>query len=134
FFDTADVYGSGRSETLIGQFLRETKADVFVATKLGRNAPGGPANLTPAVMRQHTDASLQRLGVDALDLTQFHCIPTDAMRDGSVFDTLRDLKREGKIKAFGASVESMEEADLCLKQEGLASLQIIFNVFRQKPI
>lgn len=136
FFDTADVYGAGRSETLIGRFLRDDKPnDVFVATKLGRSSPPGwPENFTPAAMRAHTDASLSRLAVDALDLTQLHCVPTDELRRGDVFDTLRQLKAEGKIKAFGASVESMEEAQLCLEQPGLASLQIIFNVFRQKPI
>ena len=133
--DTADVYGIGRSETLIGQFLRDTKAKVFIATKLGRfPKPGLPGNLSLANFRAHTEASLKRLGVEALDLTQIHCIPTAAMRSGECFDWLRTLKNEGKIKAFGASVESMEEAMICLKQEGLASLQIIFNIFRQKPI
>jgi aryl-alcohol dehydrogenase-like predicted oxidoreductase len=136
FFDTADVYGGGRSETLIGRFLREDKPEnAFVATKLGRSSPpGGPDNFKPEAMRAHTEASLSRLGVDALDLTQLHCIPTDELRRGDVFDTLRQLKQEGKIKAFGASVESMEEAQICLEQPSLASLQIIFNVFRQKPI
>lgn len=136
FFDTADVYGGGRSETLIGRWLQLDKPEnVFVATKLGRNSPpGGSANYTPETMRAHTEASLQRLGIDALDLTQLHCIPTEEMRRGDVFDTLRTLKQEGKIRAFGASVESMEEAKICLAQDGLASLQIIFNIFRQKPI
>ena len=136
FFDTADVYGGGRSETLIGRFLRDDKpSDVFVATKLGRSSPPGwPENFSPPAMRAHTDASLARLGVDALDLTQLHCVPTDELRRGDVFDALRQLKAEGKIKAFGASVESMDEAQICLEQPGLASLQIIFNVFRQKPI
>lgn len=135
FLDTADVYGGGRSETLIGRFLRETTENVFVATKLGRSGdPGGTQNYTVATMRQHTEDSLQRLGVDALDLTQLHCIPTEVLRRGEVFETLRTLQKEGKIRHFGASVESMEEALLCLRQEGLVSLQIIFNIFRQKPI
>lgn len=134
FYDTADVYGGGRSESLIGEFLRDTKADVFVATKLGRAGdPGWPQNFEPKAIRAHTEASLKRLGVEALDLTQLHCIPTEELRRGDVFETLRELQSEGKIKRFGASVESMEEAHLCLKQEGLASLQIIFNIFRQKP-
>ena len=85
-------------------------------------------------MQAHTEASLQRLGVSALDLTQLHCVPTEELRRGDVFDSLRRLQHEGKIKQFGASVESMEEAHLCLAQEGLSSLQIIFNIFRQKPI
>ncbi len=134
FFDTADVYGVGRSETLIGRFLKDCTEDIFVATKLGRTEPAYPDNYTEAIVRQHTEASLQRLGVDALDLTQLHCIPAEVMRQGDVFEYLRALKEEGKIKQFGASVESVEEMQLCLEQEGLASLQIIFNIFRQKPM
>lgn len=135
FFDTADVYGGGRSEELIGRFLKDSRARVFVATKLGRSGtPGWPENFTDKAMRGHVEASLRRLQVDALDLTQLHCIPTEELRRGDVFDTLRALRQEGLIKAFGASVESMEEALICLEQEGLASLQIIFNIFRQKPI
>lgn len=134
-FDTADVYGMGRAEKLIGQFLRETRAPIYVATKLGRfSPPGWPANFTREVIRAHTEASLQRLGVSALDLTQFHCVPTDILRQGEIFEHARELKREGKIRDFGVSVESMEEALICVQQEGVASLQIIFNIFRQKPI
>jgi len=135
FFDTADVYGAGRSETLVGRFLKESRPNAFVATKLGRfSDPGWPANFTPAAMRGHTEASLRRLGVEALDLTQLHCVPTDVLRRGEVFDALREQKRAGLIRHFGASVESMDEALLCLAQDGLSSLQIIFNIFRQKPI
>jgi aryl-alcohol dehydrogenase-like predicted oxidoreductase len=135
FFDTADVYGMGRAEKFIGKFLKETKAPVYVATKLGRfSPPGWPANFTREGVRQHTEASLARLGVEALDLTQLHCIPPEVLKQGEIFDHLRELKREGKIRDFGVSVESMEEAQVCLRQEGLAALQIIFNLFRQKPI
>ena len=133
FFDTADVYGDGRSETLIGKFRRSTNTDLFVATKLGRRGIY-PNNYTEATIRAAIEESLRRLQVDALDLTQLHCVPTEILRQGEVFDWLRTLKAEGKIKHFGASVESMEEAQICLKQDGLASLQIIFNIFRQKPI
>lgn len=135
FLDTADVYGDGRSERLIGRFLKETREPIFVATKLGRSgSPGWPENFTRAAVRQHTEASLQRLGVEALDLTQLHCVPLAALKSGEMFDALRELQREGKIKAFGVSVESMEEALYCLEQPGVVSLQIIFNIFRQKPI
>ncbi len=135
FFDTADVYGMGRAEKFIGKFLKETKAPVYVATKLGRfSPPGWPANFTREGVRQHTEASLARLGVETLDLTQLHCIPLEVLKRGEIFDHLRELKREGKIRDFGVSVESMEEAQVCLRQEGLAALQIIFNIFRQKPI
>jgi len=134
-FDTADVYGAGRSETLIGKFLKETRAPIYVATKFGRfSPPGWPENFTRAAVRQHTEASLQRLGLAAVDLTQLHCLPMAVMQRGEIFEHLRELKREGKIRDFGASVESMDEALVCLRQEGLASLQIIFNLFRQKPI
>lgn len=135
--DTADIYGMGRSEALIGRFLKERndRARFFVATKLGRRPdPGWPKNFSREFVFKHTDDSLARLGVEALDLTQTHCLPLDVMRQGEVFEHLRELKRRGKIKAFGASVESMEEALACLEHEGLASLQIIFNIFRCKPI
>ena len=135
FFDTADVYGGGRSESLIGRFLKETARPLFVATKLGRSSPPGwPGNFTREAVRAHTEASLQRLGVEALDLTQLHCIPPEVLEAGEIFEWLRELRQEGKIRRFGASVESMDEALTCLKQDGLASLQIIFNLFRQKPI
>jgi len=138
FFDTADVYGAGRSETFIGQFLKEigaARGEVFVATKLGRfSPPGWPENFTRAAVRAHTEASLKRLGVERVDLTQLHCVPPEIMARGEIFESLRELQREGKIGAFGASVESMDEALVCLRQPDLAALQIIFNIFRQKPI
>lgn len=135
FFDTADVYGAGRSETIIGKFLKDCSQDIFVATKLGRfPEPGLPDNISETNFKTFVEASIKRLGVEALDVTQLHCIPTHFMEQGDVFEWLRALQKEGKIKHFGASVESMDEALLCMKQEGLASLQIIFNIFRQKPI
>jgi aryl-alcohol dehydrogenase-like predicted oxidoreductase len=134
FFDTADVYGMGRSEEIIGKFLKETSKQ-FVATKLGRfPSPGWPENFSLPSLRAHTEASLRRLGVDSLDLTQLHCIPPSVLRDGQVFDSLRVLQREGKIKNFGVSVESNEEALICLEQDDVACLQIIFNLFRRKPL
>lgn len=137
FLDTADIYGHGRSETLIGKFLREVPdpGRFFVATKLGRSPdPGWPDNFSAKTIRLHTEKSLTRLGVDSLDLTQTHCIPVDVMQGNEVWEALRGLKKEGKIKAFGASVETVEEALCCLQVDGLSSLQIIFNVFRQKPV
>ncbi len=135
FFDTADVYGDGRSESLIGAFLRETPAalkTVFVATKLGRR--NWPHGFTRDHVRQFTEDSLQRLGVEALDLTQLHCIPTAVLKRGEMLGWLEELKREGKLKAYGASVESMDEALFCVDQSGVSTLQIIFNIFRQKPV
>lgn len=134
FLDAADVYGSGRSESLIGKFLKGCPEKIFVATKLGRTADLYPDKYTEEGLRKATEASLQRLGVEAIDLTQLHCIPTEVMRQGDVFEWLRKLQKEGKIRHFGASVESVEEGLICLEQEGLVSLQIIFNIFRQKPV
>jgi aryl-alcohol dehydrogenase-like predicted oxidoreductase len=132
--DTADVYGDGRSEKLIGRFLKENQVPLYVATKLGRSgSPGWPQNFTRETLFAHTEASLKRLGVDALDLTQLHCVPFDILKRGEVFESLRELKRMGKIRDFGVSVESMDEALFCVRQAGVASLQIIFNIFRQKP-
>lgn len=135
FFDTADVYGDGRSESFIGEFLKTTDKQIFVATKLGRGGnPGRSDNFTLDVMRAHAKASASRLGVDCIDLIQLHCLPTEVLRDGAVFDNLRTLQSDGLIKDFGASVESDEDALVCLEQDGLKSLQMIFNIFRQKPI
>jgi len=135
FLDTADIYGLGRSEELIGKFRKTTRTPLFIATKLGKNPrPGGQANCTTAVMVQHTENSLKRLGVECLDLTQLHCVPLEELQRGEVFDALRLLKQQGKIARFGASVEGTEEAKVCLQQEGLSSLQIIFNIYRQTPI
>jgi len=134
FFDTADVYGGGRSESLIGQFLRKARKPVVVATKFGRGGGVYPDRYTEAALRQGVEASLKRLGVEALDLIQLHCIPLKVMQDGAVFEWLRKLKAAGKIRTFGASVETVEEAQLCVEVEGITALQIIFNIFRQKPI
>ena len=99
FFDTADVYGSGLSEQRIARFLQQHSEYVFVAAKLGRSGdPGWPQNFMLETMRQHTEDSLRRLQVEALDLTQLHCIPTDELRRGDVFEHLRTLQEEGKIK------------------------------------
>lgn len=133
FFDTADVYGNGRSEELIGRFIKGLSEKTFVATKLGRTSALFPNQYTEAAVRSATEHSLRRLGVETLDLTQLHCIPAAVLRNGEIFDWLRRLQKEGKILRFGASVESDEEAMICLRQEGVVSLQIIFNILRQKP-
>ncbi len=134
FFDTADVYGNGKSESIIGEFLRQCKVPVRVATKFGRSDAVYPDRYTEAAMRESVEGSLERLGVDSLDLLQLHCIPTEVMRKGEVFDWLRRLREEGLIRTFGASVETVEEGLLCLEQEGITSLQVIFNIFRQKLV
>ncbi len=138
FFDTADVYGGGLSEERIGRFLRETdgaKDNVFIATKLGRGGdPGWPENFTRAAVRQHTEDSLRRLQLEAVDLTQRHCVPGEELKKGDLFGWLDELVDEGKLKAYGASVESMEKATTCIEDGRCSSLQIIFNVLRQKAI
>ena len=134
FIDTADVYGMGISEKMIGKFLQHTGQEIFVATKLGRrhDAPNGwPQNFTYDAMRKHVEESLEHLGLQQLFLEQLHCIPTEELQKGKVFDHFRKLQDEKLIRYWGISVETAEEALLCLQQDGLASLQIIFNLFRQ---
>lgn len=135
FLDTADVYGDGRSEKLIGRLLKDRPSDeIFVATKAGRRldphtAEGYNAeNLTAFVER-----SLKNLGVEALDLLQLHCPPTEAYRQDEMFEALDALQQAGKIKNHGVSVEKVEEAKLALEYPGVKTVQIIFNIFRQKP-
>jgi aryl-alcohol dehydrogenase-like predicted oxidoreductase len=132
FFDTADVYGAGRSEELIGSFLKKSAAPITVATKFGRSGDVYPDKYTEERLRQSIERSAGRLGVESIDLIQLHCIPTVLLRDGEVFDWLRRAKQDGLINHFGASVETVEEGLICLEQDGLLSLQVIFNIFRQK--
>ena len=132
FFDTADGYGGGESERSLGRF-RQTHPDMIIATKLGRSGGLYPDNYSEAGLRAATLSSMQRLGVDRIDLTQLHCVPPEILREGEVFDWLRRQRDDGLIAAFGASVETVEEGFVCLEQEGLTSLQVIFNIFRQKP-
>ena len=131
FFDTADVYGSGQSESFIGDFMKETKTHLRVATKFGRGDVY-PDGYSEESLRNAVDASLKRLRVESIDLLQLHCIPLAVLQQGDVFNWLRKIKQEGLIKHFGASVESVEEGLLCIEQEGILSLQVIFNLFRQK--
>ncbi|HXS56159.1 MAG TPA: aldo/keto reductase [Hanamia sp.] len=134
FIDTADVYGMGISEKLIGKFLKTTDKEIFVATKLGRrqdNGYGWPQNFTYDIMRKQIEGSLEHLGMSQLFLEQLHCIPTEELKAGNVFKHLRKLKDKKLIQHWGVSVETSEEALLCLREDGISSLQIIFNLFRQ---
>jgi aryl-alcohol dehydrogenase-like predicted oxidoreductase len=134
FIDTADVYGMGISEKVIGRFLKTTDKKLYVATKLGRRGDGScgwPQNFTNDFMRSHVESSLSNLDLSSLFLEQLHCIPTEELKSGKVFQNLRKFQEEGLLQHWGVSVETSEEALLCLEQEGLASLQIIFNLFRQ---
>jgi aryl-alcohol dehydrogenase-like predicted oxidoreductase len=134
FIDTADVYGMGISEKVIGKFLKTITGEMHIATKLGRRHDGDngwPQNFTYDFMRRQVEDSLRHLDVPQLFVEQLHCIPSEEMRSGKVFDHLRKLQDQQLIRYWGASVETVDEALLCLEQPGLASLQLIFNLFRQ---
>lgn len=134
FFDTADVYGDGRSERLLARLRRERKEPFYIATKAGRRlnphiAPGyNRSNLTAFVER-----SITNLQVDALDLLQLHCPPGEVYYMPEVFDVLDDLVRQGKLRHYGVSVEKVEEALKAIEYPGVQTVQIIFNIFRQRP-
>ncbi|MFD7504176.1 aldo/keto reductase [Streptomyces sp. NPDC001700] len=135
FFDTADVYGDGRSEQLIGRFLRDRPdAGIFVATKMGRRVPQVAENYTLDNFRAWTDRSRANLGVDTLDLVQLHCPPSSVHATDAVFDALDTLVDEGRVAAYGVSVETCEEALTAIARPGTASVQIILNPFRLKPL
>ena len=134
FFDTADVYGDGRSEQLIGSYLAaRPDLDVVVATKMGRRVEQVPEHYTLEAFRGWTDRSRTNLRTDRLDLVQLHCPPSSVFADDRVFDALDALVDEGRIAAYGVSVEKTSEALAALRHPGLTSIQIIANAFRLKP-
>ncbi|MER7791279.1 aldo/keto reductase [Streptomyces sp. NPDC097640] len=135
FFDTADVYGDGRSEQLIGRYLRSRPdARIFVATKMGRRLPQVAENYTLDNFLAWTDRSRANLGVDTLDLVQLHCPPSSVHSSAAVFDALDTLVDRGRVAAYGVSVETCEEALAAIEHPGTASVQIILNPFRLKPL
>jgi aryl-alcohol dehydrogenase-like predicted oxidoreductase len=134
-FDTADVYGDGRSEQTIGRFLRDRPdAGVFVATKMGRRVDQVPENYVLANFREWNDRSRRNLGVDRLDLVQLHCPPTPVYSRDEVYDALDTMVDEGRIANYGVSVETVAEALTAIAHPNVASVQIILNAFRQKPL
>ncbi len=136
FLDTADVYGDGRSERLIGKLLEERPEDeIFVATKAGRRlSPHTAAGYSYDNLSRFVERSLENLRLEVLDLLQLHCPPTEAYRRDEIFKALDRLQEAGKVKNYGVSVEKVEEARMALDYPGVKSVQIIFNIFRQKPI
>jgi aryl-alcohol dehydrogenase-like predicted oxidoreductase len=136
FLDTADVYGDGRSERLVGTFLAAHRdAGLTVATKMGRRAdPHVTEAYTLDAFRAWNDRSRENLGVDTIDLVQLHCPPTPVYSRDDVYDALDTLVDEGRIAAYGVSVETVDEALTALERPNLASIQIILNVFRRKPL
>jgi aryl-alcohol dehydrogenase-like predicted oxidoreductase len=134
FFDTADVYGNGRSERLIGRLLRDRSEKIYVATKAGRKlSPHIAEKYTPLVLRKFVEASLRNLRVDALDLLQLHCPPTAVYYNPEVFEALDQMVKAGKIRNYGVSVEKVEEALKAIEYPNVKTVQIIFNIFRQRP-
>jgi aryl-alcohol dehydrogenase-like predicted oxidoreductase len=132
--DTADVYGDGRSERVIRQFLAERSGErFFVATKIGRRAPLDVSEYTPDAFRGWIDRSRENLGMDTLDLVQLHCLPTQAYYMPELFAALDELVAEGALAAYGVSVEKVEEGLKALEYPNLATIQIVFNAFRQRP-
>ncbi|MDC7121663.1 aldo/keto reductase [Cellulomonas fimi] len=138
FLDTADVYGDGRSERLVGRFLASrggAESGLTVATKMGRRADPHVADAyTLDAFRGWTDRSRSNLGVDTLDLVQLHCPPTAVLSRGSTYDALDTLVDEGRVAAYGVSVETVDEALTAIARPNVASIQIILNIFRRKPL
>jgi aryl-alcohol dehydrogenase-like predicted oxidoreductase len=132
FFDTADVYGDGRSERLVGRLRRE-RPGITVATKMGRRLEQTVENYSPEHFRAWNDRSRENLGMETLDLVQLHCPPTDLYYHPEVFEDLERMVAEGRIAAYGVSVERVEEALKAIEYPNLASVQIIFNPFRRRP-
>jgi aryl-alcohol dehydrogenase-like predicted oxidoreductase len=134
FFDTADVYGDGHSERLLARLRRERREPFWVATKVGRRTnPHVAANFTRENLTAYVERCLKNLEVPALDLVQIHCPPTDVYYMPEVFGVFDDLVKAGKVRFYGASVERVEEGLKALEYPALQTLQVIFNVFRQRP-
>ena len=147
FYDTADVYGAGRSEQIIGAFSQSAQKndhqkndhqkndqETIIATKVGRDAALYPSSYTPQAIEANIRASAERLQTPCLDLVQLHCVPKQVLQAGEIFQVMSALKQQGLIKQWGASVETIEEAHICIEQDDCASLQIIFNLYRQDAI
>jgi aryl-alcohol dehydrogenase-like predicted oxidoreductase len=134
FFDTADVYGDGRSEKLVAQLLRDRDEPLVVATKFGRRASEQDVSqFTYENLRGWLERSRENLGVDTVDLVQLHCPPWEAYYTPSVFDSCERLVEEGLVRAYGVSVEKVEEALKAIEYPSVATVQVIFNIFRQRP-
>ncbi|APZ45892.1 aldo/keto reductase [Polaribacter reichenbachii] len=134
FIDTADVYSEGLSEKAVGKVIRTRSEEVFVATKCGRQLnPHINASYTTTSLRKFVEDSLSNLGLERIDLIQLHCPPTEVYSRPEIFGLFNDLTKEGKIRNYGVSVEKVEEALMAIEFEGVSTVQIIYNMFRQKP-
>ena len=134
FIDTADVYGNGESEKAVGKFIKSRSERIYVATKCGRLLnPHTSEAYQPAVLRKFVENSLKNMGLETLDLIQLHCPPTEVYYRPEIFELFDRLKDEGKILNLGISVEKVEEALKGIEYQNVTSVQIIFNIFRQRP-
>jgi aryl-alcohol dehydrogenase-like predicted oxidoreductase len=133
FFDTADVYGDGRSERLLGRLLRERDERLVVATKFGRRVEQDPALFTYETLRGWLERSRENLGVEAIDLVQLHCPPPETYYLPEVHEACSRLVQEGLVRAYGVSVEKVEEGLKAIEYDGVATIQLIFNLLRQRP-
>ena len=133
FFDTADVYGDGRSERLIARFRKERREPIAVATKAGRRGPQDVKEFTPENLGAWIDRSRENLDVDRLDLVQLHSPPTEVYYHPEVFDAMDAFVTDGRIANYGVSVERVEEGLKAIEYPNVATVQIIYNVFRQRP-
>ncbi|MCZ0703807.1 aryl-alcohol dehydrogenase-like predicted oxidoreductase [Natronobacillus azotifigens] len=135
FFDTADVYGDGHSEELLAKATKGKESEIHIASKFCRAGDiHDPATYSEESVTAYLENSLKRLQRDQLDLYQIHCPPFEILKDGRVFEVLDKLKQQGKIRYYGVSVETVEEGLFCLEKENVSSLQVIFNMLRQKPL
>lgn len=134
FIDTADVYEIGRSERAVGKVVRSRSEKIYVATKCGRQInPHVNEGYTPDKLQKFVEDSLKRTGLETLDLIQLHCPPTEVYYRPEIFEGFEKLKEEGKIKNLGVSVQTVEEALKAIEYDNVTTVQIIFNVFRQRP-
>lgn len=134
FFDTADVYGDGRSERLMARLKRERSEEIIIATKAGRRLdPHVASGYNRENLNAFIDRSLRNLETDALDLLQLHCPPTETYYEPQLFAELDDFVKQGKIRHYGVSVQKVEEALKAIEYPGVKTVQIIFNIFRQRP-
>ncbi len=134
FIDTADVYSDGDSEKAVGRLVRSRPERIYVATKCGRKlSPHTDASYTTSALRKFVEDSLQNMGLETIDLIQLHCPPTETYERQEIFELFNNLKQEGKILNLGVSVEKIEEAMKAMEYENVTTVQIIFNMLRQRP-
>ncbi|MEQ9301042.1 MAG: aldo/keto reductase [Cyclobacteriaceae bacterium] len=135
FFDTADVYDDQQSEKVVGHLVKENRNNIFIATKIGRRInPHIVANYTPDVLEKYVDEALFNTGLDELDLVQLHCPPAEIYESDQIFERLALIRDKGKVLNFGVSVETVAEAERASAYEVVSTVQVIFNMFRHKPL